>query len=946
MAPIPDSDLVTLLHQSAAAPTGLVVYADGNRSPPTRLSYAQLRDRAAKGASWLRGCPEFRSGAVTLVHFKSHLDNIVWFWATLLAGSVPALSTPLANTSEARCAHFQHLHDVLKDPLVLTLQQLRTSDFAENVVLRVVAVDAESDGHGYNTMNGYAKDHPRKMNGYVNATNRANKVDSLDGVAALMLTSGSSGNSKVVCLTHQQIFASIRGKLAAMPEHEDGAVLNWVGLDHVGSLMETHLRALYARVDQVQMPAIEALSRPLMFLRLLTRHRVAMTFAPDFFLRKLVSALDTASADETQDIDLRHLRYLVSGGEPNAVDTGLRLTEHLRRLGLQYDDVITPGFGMTETCAGSIYNRQFPVVDLQTRRDIGSLGTCVPGIEMRISPVAGNHDPTAPGILELRGPIVFSRYLHNEEATRAAFTQDGWFQTGDLATIDERGHLMLTGRLKELININSVKYLPHEIEIAIHQACIPGVAPTFVACFSYQPDGAHAEEVYVVYQHEYSSEDAEARISALHAIVRTVLLFTSARPRVLPLPPGRLDKTTLGKLSRTKIQMALARGVYRDQEETNERILREYRSQSVVAPRDEMERTLRDLVLQTLGLSEEMQLGIDTPILDTGINSADLIRLKRATEIAFGIDELPMITVMTHTTIRSLVAAIRRFQSTAHTEEYQPVVTLQPSGSNTPLWLFHPGVGEILVFLALAPYFPERPIYAMRPRGFNRGETTFDNLEELVTTYYAAMRARQPRGPYALAGYSYGSMLAFQIAQRLEADGETVQFLGCLNLPPHIKQRMRRLDWTAGLLHIAHFCAIIPEERSRALMTELRGQAPAVQVARVFAEGDAQRTAELGLTPSNLQTWTDVAFSLQRMGWDYDPTGSVATLDVFFCDPLSDVAGSREEYRQTKLNRWADYVREDLRFHEVDGAHYTMLSTEHVGRFQQTLKKALAERGL
>ena len=57
-------------------------------------------------------------------------------------------------------------------------------------------------------------------------------------------------------------------------------------------------------------------------------------------------------------------------------------------------------------------------------------------------------------------------------------------------------------------------------------------------------------------------------------------------------------------------------------------------------------------------------------------------------------------------------------------------------------------------------------------------------------------------------------MLAFEISKILEANNDTVQFRGSFYLPPHIKERMRMLDWTAGVLHIAHFCGIITEQRS------------------------------------------------------------------------------------------------------------------------------------
>lgn len=94
-------------------------------------------------------------------------------------------------------------------------------------------------------------------------------------------------------------------------------------------------------------------------------------------------------------------------------------------------------------------------------------------------------------------------------------------------------------------------------------------------------------------------------------------------------------------------------------------------------------------------------------------------------EKAFNIADIPIITIMTNTTIRLLALAIKQLQTSQYEGEYNPVVTLQYSGSKTPLWLIHPGIGEILVFLELVQYFLDRPIHALRACGFNKGEEPF-----------------------------------------------------------------------------------------------------------------------------------------------------------------------------------------------------------------------------
>ncbi|KAL9036760.1 MAG: hypothetical protein Q9180_004109 [Flavoplaca navasiana] len=230
-----------------------------------------------------------------------------------------------------------------------------------------------------------------------------------------------------------------------------------------------------------------------------------------------------------------------------------------------------------------------------------------------------------------------------------------------------------------------------------------------------------------------------------------------------------------------------------------------------------------------------------------------------------------------------------------------------------PALLFiHPGIGEILVFLGLVQYFPDRPIYGLRARGFNPGESPSDVLTNILTTYFEAHKKQQPNSPYATAGYSYDSMLAFELSKMLEAGGDVAQ----------------------------------SEQRSEELVDELRELPQSEQVIKLLAESNRERCADLALTRESLETWIGVAWSLQKIGWEYEPSGSVECMDVFYCQPLKVVARTRKEYRETKLNRWTDFVRSEVRFHEVDGEHYSMIGPEHVFTFQQTLRKALVARGL
>ncbi|GES59774.1 acetyl-CoA synthetase-like protein [Aspergillus terreus] len=922
------NNLQALLRRVAARDNSghVVVYDLGSTKDPKSYSYQDLLRVAIKASVALRKTSDLHPGSVILLHFDNHWDNIVWFWAASFAGCLPAISASFSNDASQRAAHIERLSTTLMHPLCLTNERIKT-DFAGQDAIQPLAVETLVL-NGDVSLEALPQEHPEP---------------SLSDDALLLFTSGSSGNSKGVCLSHGQILASISGKYAVRPLPDNTSFLNWVGLDHVAAIVEIHLQAMYALKTQIHVPAADILSSPANFLQLLEKHRVSRTFAPNFFLAKLRDLLqENDSLPEPRRWDLRSLEYVASGGEANVTKTCDRLSEYLVAFGAP-KDVIVPGFGMTETCAGSIFNTRCPEYDKSRSAEFASVGTCMPGISMRVTDLSNNVLPPGEiGHLQLTGLVVFKRYFNNASATEEAFTPDGWFKTGDMGCIDENGCLTLTGRAKENMIINGVNHSPHEIETALDK--IPGLTPSYSCCFSFFPSGGETEEICVVYLPTYSPDDLAARAQTADAISKTVLMCTGSRPHVLPLEREALPKSSLGKLARAKIKAAYERGEYAAYQNANNELMRRYRETTRAEPQNDLEKTLLEVFTRSLSITDDA-FDVKTPIFDVGINSVELIRLKRDIEDHLGMaaSAIPMIMLMTHSTVRDLATALEKLQGP---REYDPVVTLQSHGHKNPLWLVHPGAGEVLVFINLAQYIVDRPVYALRARGFNDGEQPFETIEEATASYYNGIRSRQPHGPYALAGYCYGSMLAFEVAKMLESHGEEVRFLGSFNLPPHIKMRMRELDWKECLLHLAYFLDLVSQKRSREMSVELEGLSHDEILDSVIQNANMERYAELSLNRPLLVRWADVAYELHRMAFDYDPAGCVAGMDVFFSIPLAIAAASKTEWRNVHLSQWEDFTRTVPKFHDVAGEHYSMIGPDHVFSFQKTLRKALEERGM
>ncbi|KAK4455244.1 hypothetical protein QBC34DRAFT_460052 [Podospora aff. communis PSN243] len=942
----PDASLKDLLRCAAdsASSRGLSFYASGNSNLPWKqVTYAELHDEAAAKSATIQRIENFKEGTPVLLHLQDHWDTILWFWSVVLAGGLPVLSSPFSNFEEHRRQHIQGLSSLLQSPICITREDsISQFDGPHTFQLRTI------EGLATETNNGHVDKDLR-------TTNATGNDASDNSPAFLMLTSGSTGNAKAVEITSRQALAAISGKAAVRRLPSNGAFLNWIGLDHVASLVEIHMQALWLGVDQVHVPPADIVSTPTLFLDLLSRHQISRSFAPNFFLARLVSAQKEEKATRrSDDWDLSTLTVLASGGEANDVATCVASTELLQRFGAP-NHVITPGFGMTETCAGAIYNLECPQYDTSQHFVSASLGRCIPGIEMRV---------TKENDLEVRGDVVFKGYYRNPLATKEAFTSDGWFRTGDKATLDNAGHLRLTGRVKDVININGVKHETADVQAAVDQAL--GDLATRAIVFPTQVAGAATERVAVAYVPRVGDPEADI-VTIEDLVVRACVMSTKSRPLVFALGPNSiplLPMTSLGKISRARMRALFEDGIFSADAEKHCLALQRHLSAPTnnITPTAAEALLLEDFAATLPAAKEHLHGVVDASILSAGFTSMDLIRLKHRLDQRLGIS-VPVITLLKNPSARSLAEALDSLLQS----NYDPVVTLVPprypypgdSSNKTPLWLVHPGVGEVLVFLNLAHHLAileshGRPVYALRARGFDPDQSRFCSISETVSAYIAAVRSHQPHGPYALAGYSYGTMIAFEMAKVLQQTS-SVLFLGSFNLPPHIKHRMRQLNWNMCLLHLSYFVGLTSSDYADSVelsVSDYRTIPRSAALSQILEASSPTRLASLGLGRAALARWVDVAYGLQSMAVDYEPQGTVRWgMDVFHAVPLRTAAASREEWVEVHLKKWEDFVEREepqggggVRFHAVGGEHYTMIGPEFVEGFAKTLVDAIVAR--
>ncbi|NEO70711.1 alpha/beta fold hydrolase [Moorena sp. SIO3H5] len=201
-------------------------------------------------------------------------------------------------------------------------------------------------------------------------------------------------------------------------------------------------------------------------------------------------------------------------------------------------------------------------------------------------------------------------------------------------------------------------------------------------------------------------------------------------------------------------------------------------SKTVVAPRDDLERQLTKIWENVLGIKS---ISVTDNFYDLGGDSLLAVRLFAEIEKVFH-KKLPLASLLTAPTVGQLVNQLRQDQSAA---PWFSVVPIQPNGSKPPLFCIHGAGGNILSFRDLARYLgSEQPFYGLQSLGLDGKQTPLTTVEDMARCYLQEIRTIQPKGPYFLSGYCFGSKIALEIAQLLRLDGETVALLALLEPSP------------------------------------------------------------------------------------------------------------------------------------------------------------------
>ena len=352
------------------------------------------------------------------------------------------------------------------------------------------------------------------------ATEFGDVVRGEDDLAAILYTSGTTGRSKGAMLSHGNLASNAETLREYWQFTGDDVLIHALPIFHTHGLFVATNTVLLAGASMIFLSkfdldaVIGALPRA-----------TAMMGVPTFYTRLL--------SDDRFDRDLvDHMRLFVSGSAPLSPETH-------KAFEARTGHAILERYGMTETNM----NTSNPY---DGARRPGTVGFPLPGVEIRIADrETGEPVPEGDtGIVEIRGPNVFKGYWRMPEKTAAEFRKDGFFISGDLGRIDDRGYLNLVGRDKDLVISGGFNVYPAEVEAAID--ALDGVAESAVIGVPH-PDLGEGVTAVVV-----AEAGAEPTTEAIRQRLSTELAGYKVPKKVFVV--DELPKNAMGKVQKKNLR--------------------------------------------------------------------------------------------------------------------------------------------------------------------------------------------------------------------------------------------------------------------------------------------------------------------------------------------------------------------------------------------------------
>ncbi|PGH17419.1 hypothetical protein AJ80_04789 [Polytolypa hystricis UAMH7299] len=527
-----DQNLTALLHASAyKLPESHVIASDGltNRS----ITIGELRDRAgriARGFVQKLNPADQSRWAIVLpnsVEFLELFHSILWTGGTVCPINHALKATEIGHGLAVCRPQFI----VVYGKIIPTIQE----------AIQVAANELRKEGINWEpptilTVIAKSPDHRHVPDDFL-ATERLEIPywpDTTKRLASIHLSSGTTGKPKGVLLSHHNFVANVHQLVAhdASQFHSGSRMVSFTPWAHIGMTTVPMFLGPYTGMFHHAMPSynLESLGQLVGSIK-----ATAFQGVPSV-------VLSMAKSDVTERYDFSQARILNVGGPTLKKDD-------LKRLMSRAPWKMIQTLGMTEA-AGYVAYQKFN----ETLAE-GSTGRILPGIQARLVKEGTKEDAPrgGPGELWIKGPNITSGYVFNDEANQKGFPEPGWYNTGDVCTIEESGILSVVGRTKELIKYKGFQVSPGELESYINSH--PHVAEGGVGALWDESQLTELPAAWVVLKPHLTNKSDKERRSALKDVHEWIDAQVSGYKKLRGgvWETGKLPRNATGKILRKQL---------------------------------------------------------------------------------------------------------------------------------------------------------------------------------------------------------------------------------------------------------------------------------------------------------------------------------------------------------------------------------------------------------
>jgi len=727
------------------------------------------------------------------------------------------------------------------------------------------------------------------------------KVESLpEDPAYIIYTSGTTGKPKGVVLEHLNLFnfVSVVKDHPGVSDRDKVLAVSSVSFDI--ALLETLVSLAFGA--QIVILDKEQRKEPQAIIRELEKREITLMFATPSHWKMLLEGGWKSK--------FKKLR-MISGGEP----LEKKLAHSLLSLGEELWNV----YGPTETTVYSTIKR------ILLTDSVITVGKPVLNTQILILDKDGNLvQKGRKGEICIAGHGVGRGYLNQPELTRQKFMKNRstsgsqclMYKSGDLGWINPSDELVVSGRMDHQVKIRGYRIELAEVESVIRQ--LEGVSDAIVQVRKDDNGEAYLKAYITQFQNDSFNDQEWQYLEANQVSVwKEQLGLTLANYMI---PRDFLWLKTFALLENGKVN----RNGLPDPERMTPS------SKGDASGLDPQEQLVAAIWKKALGLAH---INKNDNFFEIGGHSLIAVKVMVQLEKVYGI-RLPLSVLFKYPTIQNLSQAIK--SGVLGDSEWKSLVAIKKTGSKPPLYIVHGGGLNIMPFYAVAREMDrEQPVFGIQAKGLDGIEQPLHTVEAIATQYLSEVLQQNPDGPYFLAGYSLGGIIAYEMAIQLIKMGKDVEKLVLFDTYAF------QSDSNKGLRErfvnsVRHFLG------KRKFDVELLIRHPAIfkRIKKTSWEKKIQkvhkwyRPQEEKAESSLLKTYKRVEYVYKEACKEYEIKYYEGAVDLIKAKITSGYLPDKERFG------WQPFVKL-LRVWETKGEHITMLSPPNDASFASLLQNVL-----